>query len=147
MNISSAQQDYSITSSDTITLTAGSGYSADVITVDLSNIPNTSTGYTIGGGGAGVTMATYTGAGFGGGAGTISISNGGIQSINIGPLTSADIANAYPQDWINRFPEWARIQKMCETYPGLKIAFEKFKTTYNLVKDDFDAPPDKRIKP
>jgi hypothetical protein len=36
---------------------------------------------------------------------------------------------------------------MCEQYPGLKIAFEKFKTTYYLVKDDYDTPEDKRPKP
>jgi len=36
---------------------------------------------------------------------------------------------------------------MCDEYPGLKIAFEKFKTTYKLVKDDYDTPKDKRKTP
>ena len=44
------------------------------------------------------------------------------------------------EEWRNSFPEWSRIQDMCEQYPGLKIAFEKFKTTYYLVKDDYDTP-------
>lgn len=50
-------------------------------------------------------------------------------------------------EWVDSFPSWARIQKMCDEYPSLKIAFEKFKNTYNLVKDDYDAPPDKKIRP
>ena len=42
------------------------------------------------------------------------------------------------QDWINSFPDWNSVQQMCEKYPGLKIAFEKFKTSYYLVKDDWE---------
>jgi hypothetical protein len=52
-----------------------------------------------------------------------------------------------PQEFVDSFPEWARVEKMCEEYPGLKIAFEKFKTVYKLVKDDYDTPKDKRPKP
>jgi hypothetical protein len=48
------------------------------------------------------------------------------------------------QEFVNCFPDWGRMQKMCEEYPGLKIAFEKFKTTYYLVKDHYDTPEDKR---
>ena len=52
-----------------------------------------------------------------------------------------------PREFIDSFPEWSRVEKMCEEYPGLKIAFEKFKTVYKLVKDDYDTPKDKRPKP
>jgi len=51
------------------------------------------------------------------------------------------------EDWIDRFPDFDKIQKMCEEYPGLKIAFEKFKTTYKLVRDHYDTPKDQRPKP
>jgi hypothetical protein len=47
-------------------------------------------------------------------------------------------------EWNGTFPEWNRVQNMCEQYPGLKIAFEKFKTVYKLVKDDYDTPKDKK---
>jgi hypothetical protein len=50
-------------------------------------------------------------------------------------------------EWVDGFPGWERIQNMCDEYPGLKIAFEKFKTTYKLVKDDYDTPKDKRKTP
>ena len=52
-----------------------------------------------------------------------------------------------PEEWTNCFPEFARIEKMCEEYPGLKIAYEKFKTTYKLVKDHYDTPEDQRPRP
>lgn len=50
-------------------------------------------------------------------------------------------------EWVDGFPGWEKIQDMCDEYPGLKIAFEKFKTTYKLVKDDYDTPKDKRKIP
>jgi hypothetical protein len=77
-----------------------------------------------------------------------SISN--IGTITIPPsdtfITSLDndFSIFFPDEWVNGFPEWDRIQDMCEKYPGLKIAFEKFKTTYKLVKDDYDAEKDKK---
>ena len=53
----------------------------------------------------------------------------------------------YGEDWVDKFPDFDKIQKMCEEYPGLKIAFEKFKTTYKLVRDHYDTPKDQRPKP
>ena len=62
--------------------------------------------------------------------------------------TSVDSIKIFmPEEFVDCFPEWARIEKMCNEYPGLKIAFEKFKTTYKLVKDDYDTPKDQRLKP
>ena len=52
-----------------------------------------------------------------------------------------------PEEFVDAFPDYARIEKMCKEYPGLAIAFEKFKTTYKLVKDHYDTPADQRPKP
>jgi hypothetical protein len=132
MNTSSAQPTYSITSSDTIdfsslgNITLASGTSSDTITLNVGNISN---GY-------------YTGAGIiGSGSGYVTITGGGSV------VSDSEFTFNFPEDWIDCFPDWERIQKMCNEYPGLKIAFEKFKLTYNLVKDDYDTPEDKRIKP
>lgn len=131
MNISSAQPAYSITSSDTITIdlsnitaSGSGGYSGDTITI--SNIGGG--GYTIG---SGVTTSSWT-----------SSSGGGYVSFSDG-------ISEYPiqEEWVNCFPEFDRIQEMCKQYPGLKIAYEKFVTTYKLVKDDYDTPEDQRPKP
>jgi hypothetical protein len=67
-------------------------------------------------------------------------------------LSTGDLSSEYNivwenTEWVDGFPEWERIQGMCNEYPGLKIAFEKFKTTYKLVKDDYDTPKDKRKTP
>lgn len=46
------------------------------------------------------------------------------------------------EEWKSKFPDWDRVQGMCEKYPGLKIAFENFKMFYEMVKDDYDNPKD-----
>lgn len=51
------------------------------------------------------------------------------------------------QEFVDCMPEISRIEAMCKEYPGLAIAFEKFKTVYALVKDDYDTPKDQRAKP
>jgi hypothetical protein len=129
MNNSSAQDSYLITSlnsSDTITLPSGSYTDCHTITLNTSCIPSSST-ITFTGGTAGSQYAYGAGS-------TV----GGIGSINWG-ITQ--------EEFVNCFPDFNRIEKMCEEYPGLKIAYEKFVTTYRLIKDDYDTPKDKRPKP
>jgi hypothetical protein len=124
MNDSSVLTNYSITSSDTIT---------------IGNITSSTTG------------TYYTSAGLGNNSGTITISNGGTSSSTSGPYTISGAGSGFswhvPEEWDGCFPDWARIQDMCEQYPALQIAFEKFKTTYKLVKDHYDTPEDQRPLP
>jgi len=138
MSNSSAQLVYStispLTSSDTITI-------APLDTAMLANISVASGGLSnitisTGSGGAG----TY-GIGSGLGTtvgGTINVSGAGSNYYNTTSTFS------FGNDWVDKFPDWNRIQRMCEEYPGLKIAYEKFKTTYHLVKDHYDTPEDQR---
>ena len=107
---------------DTITLTSnaydtmvGSG----TITIDMSN----TTGYSItGSGSAGTSMGgTYT-----------------IGNLNASTFSWKN------EEFVDCMPDINRIENMCKEYPGLAIAFEKFKTTYNIVKDDYDNPKDKK---
>jgi len=100
---------------------------------------------------ADITMLTGSG-GFGGtGSYTYSIpSNGSGTTISSATIVGGGGTGAtYQNVWVGTeefkdgFPAWDRIQKMCKTYPGLEIAFEKFKTTYYLVKDDYDHPKEK----
>lgn len=39
---------------------------------------------------------------------------------------------------IDKFESPKDLEEMCKKYPSLQIALEKFKTVYNLVKNDFD---------
>jgi hypothetical protein len=75
------------------------------------------------------------------------IGGAGISSITLNDISATSFVWKSPEEWVDCFPDYDRIQKMCDTYPGLKIAFEKFKTTYKLVKDDYDTPKDKRKTP
>jgi hypothetical protein len=133
MNSSSVLTDYSITPSDTITLNTG----AVSGNITIGNTTGTSYYYT----GAGITSAN-----------TITIRGGGTSSSSSG-FTIGGAGSGYEwsqnfnQEWIDSFPDFNRIQKMCEEYPGLKIAFDKFKTTYKLVKDHYDTPEDQRPLP
>ena len=149
MTNSSVPSDYSITSSDTIQIS-----SLDTIT--LTAYPSTSgiTGYN-----------PNTGySGYSGGTVTINTGSVGSSYSTISPLTTSQLNTITagsglngtdystftfntPEDWVNQFPDWNRVQKMCKEYPGLQIAFEKFKTTYKLVKDQYDTPEDQRPRP
>jgi len=51
------------------------------------------------------------------------------------------------EEFVDCLPDINRVKNMCEEYPGLKIAYEKFVTTYKLVKDHYDTPEDQRPKP
>ena len=125
MTTSSAPEDYLTTSSEifTIDVSSLSSISSDTITISGG------TGY------------SYTSVG-----GTYyNTSIGSLSTASISPITVSDINTwIMPEEWVGRFPEWSRIEKMCEAYPGLKIAFEKFKTTYYLVKDEYDNPETKK---
>ena len=123
-----------------INMSSGSSYSSDTITITgLSSSPVYSIGAVGAVGYGGVSGTTTIGAG--GGYATISTTSGPV-TLNTFDISSLDsILNS---EWKHHFPDWSRVQKMCEMYPGLKIAFEKFKTTYYLVKDDYDNPNTKK---
>lgn len=128
MNTSSAQESYSITSIDTTdTITISSSFhTSSANTITLTVPPNISS---IGGG------LSY-------------VSGSGISGATVGGISSGSINWSYNQEeFVNCFPSYEKIQSMCKEYPGLKIAYEKFVTTYRLVKDDYDTPKDQRAKP
>ena len=141
MTLSSVQLDCLTTSSDTITI--------DTSTWNMSS-----------GTGSGASYYYNTGAGSGGfNSDTITISGGAIgSSYTIGSTSTGGLTGITAQDistfnwnlneeFVNCFPDIGRVKKMCDEYPGLKIAYEKFVTTYKLVRDDYDTPKDKRPKP
>jgi len=110
----------------------GSAFS-DTITLDTSTW-NMSSGSS--------TNYYYTGAGVAGSAGTITISGGaGASGYTIGSINTSTF-DWKTEEFVDCLPDFDRIQKMCELYPGLKIVYDKFVTTYKLVKDDYDSPKD-----
>ena len=132
MSSSSQQPDSSITLNDTYTIDVSNISYSSSDTITLSSYSPCTVSYPS-------SYSTLT---------TSQIS--GLTTAQLGSITSIDTSSftiSFPEDWVNCFPEFKRIEKMCEEYPGLKIAYEKFKTVYKLVKDDYDTPKDKRPKP
>lgn len=136
MTTSSQQTDYSTISLDnldTITLTSSDYISNTSATTGTITIA--SDGYT---------YPTYTTAGSSYTISTAGIN--GISSIDLSGITTTleGLRVSLPEEWVDSFPDFDRVSKMCEKYPGLKIAYEKFVTTYKLVKDDYDNPENKK---
>jgi len=136
MNDSSAPLDCSTTSSNDV------GFIAQEITTILPDtITLTSNAYD--------TMASSNIITFAGNATSYTISGSGSAGTAMGGTYTIGNVNASTFSWKNEefvdcMPDINRIENMCKEYPGLAIAFEKFKTTYNIVKDDYDNPKDKK---
>jgi hypothetical protein len=114
---------------DTITIGGGSGASGATSytynsTYDFSSISTINSGgsYTIS---TGIPQST-------------------IDTITLNGVDASQFTFKLPEEWIDSFPAWGRVEDMCEQYPGLKIAFENFKVVYEMVKDDYDNPVPKK---
>jgi hypothetical protein len=123
-------KDLTIDLSDTTTITSGSAsdYSYTYDSNTMSTITLTPSITAIGGGGG-----TYSIGAVG--------SSAGINTISI---DTSSFTFHMPQEWIDCFPDWHRVDSMCKKYPGLEIALRNFQTVYQLVKDDYDNPTPKK---
>jgi hypothetical protein len=132
MNNSSAPLDYSTTSSSDVGFIAQeiSTILPDTITLTGSTYYNN------------MSSSGIVSIGAVGSSGTYTIGTGATVSIN--DVNTSPFTWKLPEEFVDAFPDYDRVQKMCSQYPGLKIAYEKFVTTYNLVKDDYDHPKDKK---
>ena len=130
MTNSSAPLDYSTTSSSDVGFIAQeiTTILPDTITLTGSNYYNMSSSGVVSIGGSGVS-GTYTI-----GSGTVSLND----------VNTSTFTWKAPEEFVDAFPDYDRVQRMCNQYPGLKVAYEKFVTIYNIVKDDYDHPKDKK---
>lgn len=125
MNNSSQQENLSSISTETYTITIdSSNNSMNTDTITLDNIIIS---------GAGAQPTTFN---WSSGISTVSINND--------VISDSSFTFNFPEEWIDAFPDWSRVQDMCDKYPGLKIAFDNFQTVYQLVKDDYDNPTPKK---
>jgi hypothetical protein len=74
----------------------------------------------------------------------ITLTGSTIDTITINGIDSNNYTFNLPQEWQDGFPEWHRVQNMCNEYPGLKVAFDNFKVFYEMVKNDYDNPTPKK---
>jgi|LakMenE01Jun11ns_1017448.scaffolds.fasta_scaffold9626752_2 hypothetical protein len=131
MTNSSAPLDYSTTSSSDVGFIAQeiTTILPDTITLTGSNYYNMSSSGVVSIGGSG-SSGTYT--------------IGSSATVSLNDINASTFTWKTPEEFVDAFPDYDRVQKMCDQYPGLKIAYEKFATTYNIVKDDYDHPKDKK---
>ena len=143
MSNSSAPEVYSPISNDDVGISSTGFIAQDISTVLPCAVTMYDTGMqttgniTISNGGGG-NYYYHTGS-------TMTISSNG--NVGIGNVNATQFNWKSHEEFIDAFPDYNRIEKMCKEYPGLAIAFEKFKTTYKLVKDHYDTPADQRPKP
>lgn len=46
------------------------------------------------------------------------------------------------EPFVHDFPRLSQVQEMCKEYPGLKKAYENFKTMYTMVEQDWRGKND-----
>ncbi len=126
MNNSSQEQTFTVTLDDT-----SDSETSNTVTLsswDSMSIPalTTSDVITLTGG------ATYSY--------TSPITVGQIETIDLSGLESFNTFNDWFKDeFEGRFPDYDRVMEMCKEYPGLEIAYRKFKEVYSMVKEDYDG--------
>jgi hypothetical protein len=131
--------DYTTISSDVgiIAQEVGTAF-PDTVTIDLSSVTTSVGGssyyYTTGAVGTGYTI--------GNSHSRMTITSSG--NVGIGTISGMSSSTFHwkTNEFVDCLPDFDRIKSMCEKYPGLRIAYEKFVTTYKLVKDDYDSTKD-----
>ena len=69
-----------------------------------------------------------------------------IETIDLSHIdTFTTFTDFYKDEFDGRFPDYDRVQEMCKEYPGLDIAYRKFKEVYKMVKEDFDGKERERL--
>lgn len=117
MSNSSQEQIYTITLNDV--------NEAITVSYDNSSIPALTS----------ADIITLTGTPYSG-----SFTTSTIDTIDLSAIESfSSFTNLYKEEFDGRFPDYDRIQEMCKEYPGLEIAYRKFKEVYKMVKEDYDG--------
>lgn len=57
------------------------------------------------------------------------------------------IGSYFPQEFVNSFPDWDKIEEMRKEYPALDIAMKKFEEVYKMVEDDWQAQKGQKYVP
>lgn len=68
----------------------------------------------------------------------ITIAN--IETIDLSNIESFNtFTNWYKEEFEGCWPDYDKVIEMCKEYPGLEIAYRKFKEVYKMVKEDYDG--------
>lgn len=123
MNDSSQEQIYTITLDNKTTEPLPAVTDISISNWSTTNIPTLTT----------ADIVTLTGTPY---TGSVTLSN--IESIDLSHIESfTSFTNLYKEEFDGRWPEYERVMDMCKEYPGLDIAYKKFKEVYKMVKEDY----------
>jgi hypothetical protein len=132
VNDSSQEQTFTITLDDNYT----SSTTSDTITisswdsVSMASIPSLTSS----------DIVTLTGSGSSTFSYTSPITINTIDTIDLTGLESFNTFNDwFKEEFDGRFPDYDRVMEMCKEYPGLEIAYRKFREVYEMVKEDYDG--------
>lgn len=50
----------------------------------------------------------------------------------------------YGTDFVDRLPDFDRVESMCKEYPALEKAYENFKVIYKMVEQDYNGKQKER---
>jgi hypothetical protein len=123
---------YSPISSDTIDTITISG--TDTIAWDSLTATDTSNSITYVSSPSSYTYST---------SGTITFPS--ISTVQIGAINSIDTSSFtinLPEEWVNQFPDFDRVQKMCKEYPALYKVWRNFKSVYDMTLQDYKGKKD-----
>ena len=78
--------------------------------------------------------------------------NQGIDTITLTSGTLGEESFTFTNNWSlpniefeDCMPDAKRVNAMCKLYPGLEIAYKKFKEVYKMVKEDYDGKERERL--
>ncbi len=137
MSNSSQHQPYTITLDDFKDLEPLTAHTGDITISSWSatNIPALTSADIIT-----LTGTPYNTYGSGGAGGSGSVTIGNIETVDLSGIESfTSFTSLYKEEFDGRWPEYERIMDMCKEYPGLEIAYRKFKEVYKMVKEDYDG--------
>ncbi len=127
MNNSSQEQTFTITLNEIEESQSADDIIINTVDWNTSSIPSLTTS----------DIVTLTGSTYNNSSG---ITIGQIETIDLSKIDSfGDFTNLFKEEFEGRFPDYDRVMEMCKEYPGLEIAYRKFKEVYTMVKEDYDG--------
>lgn len=70
---------------------------------------------------------------------TSSYTTSNLSTIDLTSIESFSTLYNPSLEFDGMWPAYHRVQEMCKEYPGLEIAYRKFKEVYKMVKEDYDG--------
>ena len=75
---------------------------------------------------------------------TITGSSVSTITLDDGNIDLSSLTIDYGTDFVDRLPDFDRVESMCKEYPALEKAYENFKVIYKMVEQDYNGKQKER---